>query len=310
MCSLMLFDDDKQFLRITHAEGLPHDVVGSVRVRPGDGVSGWVAEYGEALLVEDIENDARFKRRDERVRQRRKYTTRSLLSVPLLIGTEVVGVLNVNNKASNAVFTERDRDNLTLLASQAAVSVENARLYETLQRLAVTDPLTKLFRRNYFEEQMDAELGRSRRYRRHLSVLMLDIDHFKKVNDNHGHQAGDVVLQALAGLLRRYGRKDDVIARFGGEEFCALLVETDIEGARLAGERIREAAAAFAFDVGRAEPLRITVSVGFASFPDHGRDGNELVKRADLALYAAKHGGRNQVRGYEPGLEMPAGGEA
>src|ERR1035438_10501849 len=126
----------------------------------------------------------------------------------------------------------------------------------------------------------------------------------------YGHQAGDMVLQALAGLLRRYGRKDDVIARFGGEEFCALLVETDPDGAKLAGERIREAAAAFAFDVGRAEPLKITVSVGYASFPLHGEDGNQLVARADLALYAAKHGGRDQVRGYETGLEMPQEGDS
>jgi len=168
--------------------------------------------------------------------------------------------------------------------------------------------LTKLFRRNYFEEQVDAELSRCVRYKRPLSVMMIDIDHFKSVNDTYGHQMGDQVLSALAGLLRRYGRKDDVIARYGGEEFVALLVETDDDGAQLAGERIREAAQAFAFDIGRAEPLRITVSVGHASFPDHTDTLEGLVGCADLALYAAKHGGRNQVRGYEAGLGMPHGG--
>jgi diguanylate cyclase (GGDEF)-like protein len=307
----MLFDDDKQTLSILHAHGLPEEVIAAAKARPGEGVAGWVAEHGEALLIDDITRDPRFAAKFAASANRgRKYNTRSLLSVPLAIGTEVVGVLNVNNKHSNAIFTSRDRDNLGLLASQAAVSVENARLYETLQRLAVTDPLTKLFRRNYFEEAMAAELGRCARYHRPLSVMMLDIDHFKRVNDSFGHQAGDQVLQALAGLLRRYGRKDDVIARYGGEEFCAMLVETDADGARLAAERVREAAEGFAFEVGRPEPLKITVSVGFASYPVHAETEPELVRRADLALYAAKHGGRNQVHGYREGLDMTPGGEA
>ncbi|MBI5833054.1 MAG: diguanylate cyclase [Armatimonadetes bacterium] len=307
MASLMLFDDDKQSLRILHAMGLPDEVVAGAKIVPGEGVAGWVAEHGEPLLIEDITQDSRFFRPQRAGEQSRKYSNRSLLSVPLLIGTEVVGVLNVNNKINHAIFTPRDRDNLALLASQAAVSIENARLYETLQRLAVTDPLTKLFRRNYFEEQVDAEISRCVRYKRPLSVMMIDIDHFKSINDTYGHQMGDQVLVGLAGLLRRYGRKDDVIARYGGEEFVALLVETDDEGAQMAGERIREATQAFAFDAGRAEPLRITVSVGHASYPDHTDTLDGLVGMADLALYAAKHGGRNQVRGYQPGLDMPAG---
>ncbi|NUP98422.1 MAG: sensor domain-containing diguanylate cyclase, partial [Armatimonadetes bacterium] len=206
------------------------------------------------------------------------------------------------------VFTAHDLSNLTLLASQAAVSIENARLYETLQRLAVTDPLTRLFRRNYFEEQLEAELGRCRRYGRPLSLMMLDIDHFKSINDTYGHPGGDQVLQGLAGVLRRYGRKDDLIARYGGEEFVAYLVETDQEGAALAGERIRSAVEQQDFVLNDGRRLRVTISVGTASFPNDGPDAAALMQRADLALYAAKHGGRNQVCGYYDGLEMPRGG--
>ncbi len=308
LCSLMLFEDDKQLLRIRHAVGLPAEVVERATAKPGEGVSGWVAESGQPLLIEDISRDLRFRPKDRREADRPgKYTTQSLLSVPLLIGTEVVGVLNVNNKIDNAVFTPHDLANLTMLASQAAVSIENARLYETLQRLAVTDPLTKLFRRNYFEEQMEAELGRCRRYGRPLSVMMLDIDHFKSVNDTYGHAAGDAVLQGLAGLLRRYARKDDLIARYGGEEFVVYLVETDQDGARLAGERVRMGTENQDFTLPDGRKLRVTISVGTASYPPDADDVSALVQRADLALYAAKHGGRNQVRNYYEGLEMPTG---
>jgi len=311
ICSLMLFDDDKQKLRIRHAVGLPPEVVERAVAKPGVGVAGAVAESGHPLLIEDITQDPRFQPRDRPDDQKPdKYTTQSLLSVPLLIGTEVVGVLNVNNKIDNAVFTAHDLANLTMLASQAAVSIENARLYETLQRLAVTDPLTKLFRRNYFEEQMEAELGRCRRYGRPLSVMMLDIDHFKSVNDTYGHAAGDAVLQGLSGLLRRYARKDDLLARYGGEEFVAYLVETDEEGARLAGERVRQGAENQEFILPDGRKLKITISVGTASFPSDADDVATLVQRADLALYAAKHGGRNQVRNYYEGLEMPTGSPA
>ncbi|MCC7492315.1 MAG: diguanylate cyclase [Fimbriimonadaceae bacterium] len=309
ICSLMLFEDDKQTLRIRHAVGLPDEVVERAQIIPGSGVSGWVAETGKPLLIEDITKDDRFQPRRDGGPQR-KYSTRSLLSVPLTIGTEVVGVLNVNNKTNNAVFTAHDLQNLTLLASQAAVSIENARLYETLQRLAVTDPLTRLFRRNYFEEQFDNELRRSQRYGRALSVMMIDIDFFKRINDTYGHPVGDRVLQGLAGLLRRYARKDDVIARYGGEEFVTLLVETDGPGAVLAGERIRQAAEAQEFEIGDGRVLRLTISVGTASFPPDGDDREGLLQRADLALYAAKHGGRNRVCSYHEGLAMPTGGVA
>jgi diguanylate cyclase (GGDEF)-like protein len=116
------------------------------------------------------------------------------------------------------------------------------------------------------------------------------------------------VLQGLAGLMRRYSRKDDVVARYGGEEFCSYLVETDRDGAMQACERVRSAAEASAFDIGKDQPLQLTVSLGFASFPEDGDSAEELIGHADLGLYAAKHGGRNQVVGYTPGLSMPAGG--
>ncbi len=308
ICSLMLFEDDKQHLRIRYAVGLPEEVVEKASAVVGQGVTGWVAERGQPLLIEDITRDERFQAR-QKGKAKGKYSTRSLLSVPLLIGTEVVGVLNVNNKRNNAVFTHHDLGNLTMLASQAAVSIENARLYETLQRLAVTDPLTKLFRRNYFEEQLTAELGRCRRYGRPLSLMMLDIDHFKSVNDTYGHPVGDQVLQGLAGLLRRYGRKDDLIARYGGEEFVAYLVETDRAGAQLAGERIRSATEVQEFVTTDDRILKVTVSVGTASFPEDSDDPVELVRMADLALYTAKHSGRNQVCGYREGLAMPSAGD-
>lgn len=290
ICSLMLFDEKKETLRIRYAKGLSPKLMRTVKVRPGEeSVSGWVAEKGKPLLVEDVETHPLFRRKN-----RAKYSTKSLLSVPLLIRSEVVGVLNVNNKRNDEAFTAEDQEVLMMLASQAAVAIENARLYEDLERLAITDGLTKLYVPRHFHEELDKELRRATRYQRDLSLLMIDIDHFKNINDTYGHPQGDVVLQELAGLLRRYGRQDDIIARYGGEEFVVALVETNEQGAALAAERIRRAVENHEFELGE-QRVPITVSVGVAHFPGDASTKKDLIAHADQALYAAKRAGRNRV---------------
>jgi len=290
ICSLMLFDEQKETLRIRYAKGLSPKLVREVKVRPGeDSVTGWVAETGKPLLVEDVETHPLFRRKS-----RAKYSTKSLLSVPLLIRSEVVGVLNVNNKRNDEVFTAEDQEVLMMLASQAAVAIENARLYEDLERLAITDGLTKLYVPRHFHEELDKELRRATRYQRDLSLLMIDIDHFKNINDTYGHPQGDVVLQELAGLLRRYGRQDDILARYGGEEFVVALVETNEQGAALAAERIRRAVETHEFELD-GQRVPITVSVGVANFPGDANTKKDLIAHADQALYAAKRAGRNRV---------------
>lgn len=290
ICSLMLLDSERKFLRIRVAKGLPEAVVKRIVIPLGEGISGHVAKTGEPLLVEDIETHPLFRRKS-----RKKYSSRSLLSVPLKIKGEVIGVLNVNNKLRGAVFTVDDQNLLTLFASHAAITIENANLYEHLEQLATTDGLTGLFVHRHFQEKLQGELSRAKRFRRPLSVCMMDIDHFKKVNDTYGHQTGDMVLRAVAALLRdRGGRDEDILARYGGEEFVLALVETPKRTALTVAERIRRTIAEHTFQ-NNDVVLPVTISIGVGSFPDDADNREHVIACADQALYHAKESGRNRV---------------
>ena len=180
---------------------------------------------------------------------------------------------------------------------------------KTLQELATRDGLTGLYNHRMFYIWLSDELARAQRVNRPAALLMIDIDHFKRVNDVHGHLAGDAVLKELGELLSRQARAIDHVCRYGGEEIAVILRETDIEGAAGVGERLRAAAAAQPFDVGAQAPVRITISIGVASWPGHGDSVEALVAAADAALYAAKRQGRNRVVRYAEGsAPLPAQG--
>jgi diguanylate cyclase (GGDEF)-like protein len=195
-------------------------------------------------------------------------------------------------------FTNRERELFHYLAGQAAVSVENVGLHETVERQAVTDELTGLSNRRRFQETMAAEVERSRRFGQQLGLVLLDIDDFKAVNDTYGHQQGDVVLREVARILRASSREIDEPARYGGEELAVVLPGTDLEGARLLAERVREGVEALRLPIigdEDAEPLRITASFGAASLPASADDVRGLVAAADEALYQAKRAGKNRT---------------
>ena len=168
------------------------------------------------------------------------------------------------------------------------------RAEQELRQLAITDGLTQVANRRHFDERIQEEVDRSRRYDRPLVLLMLDIDHFKKVNDTYGHPAGDAVLRRVADVCRNSTRTLDLVARFGGEEFAMLLPETDIPGALQLAERIREEIEALPVIYGR-HTIRVTASIGLAATQNGDRTSEQLLKAADELLYAAKQAGRNRV---------------
>ena len=183
------------------------------------------------------------------------------------------------------------------VANQAHIVMENSRLFERVRNLAIRDSLTGLFNHRHTMDLLAQEFDRSGRYELGMSVLMLDIDHFKKVNDEHGHLAGDAVLREVARLLKDTLRTVDSVGRYGGEEFLVLLPQTPPDEARRTGERIRQQIAQHAFRAGRRE-LRVTVSVGVATWESGGAQSAEgLIREADQALYRAKEQGRNRVAG-------------
>jgi diguanylate cyclase (GGDEF)-like protein len=186
---------------------------------------------------------------------------------------------------------------LGVIANQVATSLQNAMMYKKMETMATTDGLTGLTNHRTFQERFAQLLERSARHNHRAAMLLLDIDHFKKVNDTYGHPIGDEVLRQVAQVLAKAVRVIDIPARYGGEEFAIVLESTDLDGALALAERIRE-------DVGRLEVptdkgvLVVTTSIGVAAFPDDATEQPALIERADMALYHAKQGGRNRVVSY------------
>ena len=215
------------------------------------------------------------------------------LGIPLILSGRVLGVLAMCAKVINAYSPDQIRL-VETIANQASIAMENAQMFEKMQHLAVTDSLTGLYNRHYFFPFAENEIERSRRYHKELSIILMDIDHFKRVNDSFGHQSGDQTLKMVAEICLEELRKVDVMCRFGGEEFLILLPETPEVEAGKAAKRICEAIAAARLPVEGGE-IAVTVSMGVASLDDEHEDINALIQTADKALYQAKEAGRNRV---------------
>lgn len=282
-------DETELVLQAQHGE-FPDMGVGKFRVRIGEeGVTGLAAHSGKTLNIGDVRKFPSY--------VRGLPDARSELAIPLKRGNKVIGVLNLESTTVNA-YSERDVATLEMFATQIAVAIDNVRLHEQTVRLAVTDGLTALYNHRHFQERLRAEFKRARRLRHPLSLIMLDIDHFKHYNDTHGHQKGDFVLAEVAKILRGAARAEvDLVARYGGEEFCLLLPETGKDGALKTAERIRRRVQRAAFPGKEQQPLgRLTVSLGVATMtPRDTVTPEKLLARADAALYKAKHAGRNRV---------------
>jgi diguanylate cyclase (GGDEF)-like protein len=209
-------------------------------------------------------------------------------------------------------LSDEERLVLGAVASELAVASENSRLFKLSQHLAVTDELTGLANYRQLQQRLDAETARADRYGKHLSLLMVDADDFKRFNDTQGHIAGDHALADLGKLLSSAVRQVDLPARYGGEEFAVVLPETDAAGAYVAAENVREAVEShlFADEQGKHE-CQLTVSIGLATYPTHATDKESLLREADDALYRAKSGGKNRVRTpLRPERPEDAGGES
>jgi diguanylate cyclase (GGDEF)-like protein len=222
----------------------------------------------------------------------------SLLVLPLLMHDRALGTLILGARRRH-VFSGAVRPTLEVLASHLAVSLSNARMVHKLEQMATTDGLTGLLNKRAMLDAAAQKVSAASRFGRKLSVLVTDIDFFKKVNDTHGHDVGDVVIKGLGEILKRQKRATDVVARFGGEEFVVLCEETDERGAMLVAERIREELAKTTFHVPNGT-LQVTCSLGVATFPEAGRDWDALFKAADDAMYVSKRSGRNRATAWAP----------
>ena len=215
------------------------------------------------------------------------------VSIPLMIEKEIVGVLNINDVGQDS-FDVGDLDFILNLSEFIAMSISNAVLYEQANKLAVTDGLTGISNRPSVEKSLQIEFERSKRYNSPLSLILLDVDHFKDVNDTYGHQKGDEILIAFAALLKKACRTNDIAARYGGEEFVMVLPQSNAQGAFKIAERVREEMMKISF-TGNESNFAVTVSCGVAEFNKDYESINKLIAAADQALYKAKNGGRNKT---------------
>jgi diguanylate cyclase (GGDEF)-like protein len=261
-----------------------------------DGGEDWLA-----LVEATGDGDRPPERHPVRVREGDVFA----MAVPLMArlgrgrAVEQVGVVSIARVGHD--FDDSEYDLFSYLAGQAAVSIENVDLHETVRTQAVTDELTGLFNLRHFNDTLDTEIERSRRFGTDVGLVMLDIDDFKSVNDTYGHQQGDLVLIEVARVLRNLSRDIDEPARYGGEEMSVILPQTDVGGAELLAERMRAAVAALRIErLDGAGPLEVTASFGVAALPHSAKDKAGLIAEADAALYRAKRAGKNRVARAEP----------
>lgn len=289
--AILLLDPRGRRLNVKSTYGVPNKVkLTKLHFALGEGISGRVAQSGSSILVPDTTQDPRYL-----YYKGMRPVDGSFLSVPMITKGKVLGVLDFFRAKPNA-FSKHSVALLTAVAGQAALAIENAKLFSAQTELAMTDGLTGLFNRRTLDQRIAEEVHRARRFQNDLSVLMIDVDHFKQFNDKHGHLLGDHVLKQLARTLRQRVRKVDTLARYGGEEFCVVLVRTSSKRAASVAEKLRAAVAKRIFARIRADrKIKITISIGLASLSEGMEGPRNLIDAADAALYRAKSSGRNRV---------------
>ena len=246
------------------------------------------------VIIQDAQADPRFERWGD------ANYIHGWIGLQLRVRDERIGYLTIDSRQIGA-YSQADGDLAQAYADEVAIALENARLFEEVHRLAITDPLTGLFNRRYFFDAARREFERARRYKTPLAIILIDLDHFKGVNDTYGHIAGDHVLVTVSSRCKQSLRDVDVPARYGGEEFIFLLPETDLSGAHLLAERLRERIKEQVIETGNLR-IAVTASLGVAELDNTCIDLNTLVQHADQALYATKRTDRGSITDWTPDL--------
>lgn len=287
---LMLKTDSEKELEIASYYGITLDKGVWVEVDEKNVILHEVFNKGESIYISDLTSDGHYNFLGLIGRKG------SLLSLPLVSEKKtIIGILNLHRSEARA-FSNDEIEFLQLMTLHAAGVIDKTILFQNTQVLAYTDALTSIFNRRYFDQRYTREILRARRYKRNLSVLMIDIDHFKIYNDTFGHLMGDKVLQKVAQVLETELRRADVICRYGGEEFVVILPEIDLHNAYYVAEKLRNAVITSTFSGDEKMAGKgITISLGVAAFPENGDTEKMVLEKADEALYKAKERGRNQV---------------
>jgi diguanylate cyclase (GGDEF)-like protein len=296
--SLLMVDEQKDELYFAIAVGDAAETLKTVRLKVGEGIAGWVARNGDSLIVPDVYNDPRF---SKRIDEMTKWKTRSIICVPLQSKHRVLGVIQLIN-CSMESFGEQEMFFLHALCDYAAIAIDNARAVEKIQELTITDDCTGLYNARHLYKTLEAEVYRSARFGYEFSVVFLDLDHFKMVNDTYGHLIGSKLLQEIGFKIKSQLRLIDYAFRYGGDEFVILLPQTEKNSALVVAKRIQEMMRNTRFLAEEGLNLSIRGSMGLATYPEDAKSSHEIIRQADEMMYMVKNSSRDNIAVAQQGM--------
>jgi diguanylate cyclase (GGDEF)-like protein len=297
--SLLLMDQEKNELYFEIATGEGADKLKDVRIKLGQGIAGWVAQTGEVVVVPDTRQDSRF---FAQVDEKTKVQTRSIVAVPVRFRDQCLGVIELINCVGEEGFSPRELALLEALADYAAIAIENARHVQRIHELTITDDCTTLYNARHLNFMLDTEIYRSHRYSYEFSIIFIDLDHFKNVNDTHGHLMGSKLLGEIGTMIKNNCRLIDFAFRYGGDEFVLLLPQTSKENACRVARRLHRMIKETEWLKDADLNVHVTSSVGVASYPVDSSDKAGLLHLADDAMYLVKNTTRDRVAAASVGV--------
>jgi diguanylate cyclase (GGDEF)-like protein len=289
--SLLMVDEQKDELYFAIAVGAAAQALSNARVKMGEGIAGWVAKHGEALIVPDVQADPRF---SPRLDEMTRWQTRSIICVPLRSKHRVLGVIQLVNVEVKGL-SEQEMFFLQSLCDYAAISIENAKAVEKIQELTITDDCTGLFNARHLSKTLETEVYRSTRFGYEFSVIFIDLDHFKQVNDTKGHLVGSRLLAEVGYLIKAQLRLIDFAFRYGGDEFVVLLPQTGKDQALVVAKRLQDSLRSGRFGADDGLELSVRASMGLATFPHDARTPEDIIRQADEMMYVVKNTTRDSI---------------